>query len=142
MLILTDILEVIPVRKIISLLLISVILCFTLTGCDSDNKVKELYFTDENGKKIPDGEVIEVEFVGSYISYQLNWKAVNEDGSAADVEFIANTDKVIVSEFGLVTFLDRDITASVAILAKDGSEKKDIIMLVPKLRGGGNIKFE
>ena len=142
MLILTDILEVIPVRKIISLLLISVILCFTLTGCDSDNKVKELYFTDENGKKIPDGEVIEVEFVGSYISYQLNWKAVNEDGSAADVEFIANTDKVIVSEFGLVTFLDRDITASVAILAKDGSEKKDIIMLVPELRGGGNIKFE
>ena len=130
-------------RKVISLLLISVIFCFTLAGCgSSDKSVKEIYFTDENGKKIPDGEVIEVEFEGSYISYQLNWKAVNEDGSAADVEFIANTDRVIVSEFGLVTFLDRDATASVAILAKDGSEKKDIIMLVPKLRGGGNIKFE
>ena len=103
---------------------------------------REIYFVDENGEKIPDGQNIEVEFIGSYISYQLNWKIIAEDATEKEVEFISNNEFVIVNSLGLVTFLDKEASAEITILAKDGSGKKDVITLMPKLKGGGDIEFD
>ena len=103
---------------------------------------QEIYFVDANGEKIPDGENIEVEFIGSYISYQLNWKIIAPDVTEKEVEFISNNEFVLVDNLGLVTFLDKEASAEITILAKDGSGKKDVITLMPQLKGGGNIDFE
>ena len=103
---------------------------------------KEIYFVDENGEKIPDGVSIEYEFEGSVISYQLNWVLVAEDTTQKEVEFISNSEFVIVSNTGLVTFLDTSASADITVMAKDGSGKKDVITLMPKLKGGGNVDFD
>lgn len=103
---------------------------------------KEIYFVDENGEKIPDGVSIEYEFEGSVISYQLSWVLVAEDTTQKEVEFISNSEFVIVSNTGLVTFLDTSASADITVMAKDGSGKKDVITLMPKLKGGGNVDFD
>ena len=106
---------------------------------------QEIYCTDANGVKIPDGEKIEVEFVGANISYKIYWQIIAPDATEKEVEFTSNNELVEVSLYGaekncaLVTFFDKEASAEITILAKDGSGKKDIIMLMPKLKGGGDI---
>ena len=103
---------------------------------------KDIYFVDENGEKIPDGVDIEYSFEGSTISYQLHWVLVSEDTTQKEVEFISNNDLVIVTNTGLVTFLDTEAFAEITIMAKDGSGKVDTITLLPALKGGGEIEFD
>ena len=124
-------------RKIISAILLLATCTVFLAGCrSSELSVKDLYFTYENGEKIPDGVDMEVDFEGSVISYQLYWKLETRKGENVGVRFVSDTDKVIVSDSGLVTFLDVNAVARIAVIADNGSGKKDVITLVPILKGG------
>jgi hypothetical protein len=112
------------------------------------NLCQEIYFVDANGEKIPDGENIEVVFEGSSISYKLYWEIIAPDATEKEVEFISNNDLVKLSLYGkeknciLVTFVDKEASAEITILAKDGSGKKDVITLMPEMKDGGDIDFD
>jgi len=124
-------------------MLLAVIICCTLlVGCgSSESTVEDIYFTYENGEKIPDGVNIEYSLEDSVISYQLYWKVVTDSDEELEIEFASNNENVLVSKSGLVTFVDKFSTAQIAIRAKDGSGKSDVITLVPVLKGG-KIEFE
>ena len=117
------------------------ILGIAIEDARAEKLCTDIYFVDENGEKIPDGVIIEYELEKGSINYQLHWVLVAEDTTQKEIEFVSNNPFVTVDSTGRVTFLKDDASAEITIMAKDGSMKTDTIILVPKLKGGGNIDF-
>jgi len=132
---------VVIIECILAIFLVS-IFGLAIEDARAERLCKEIYFVDENGEKIPDGVNIEYSFEGSVISYQLSWVLVAEDTTQKEVEFISNNELVLVTNTGLVTFLDTEASAEITVMAKDGSGKTDTIVLMPTLKGGGQVGFE
>ena len=98
---------------------------------------EEIYFTDENGEKIEDGEMIEIALTDTNISYQLYWVMITGKTSNREVVFESDNPSVKVNSVGLVTFLDEP-AVTITIRTIDGSGKTDSITFIPK-RGGGTV---
>ena len=98
---------------------------------------EEIYFVDEHGEKIEDGEMIEFTLTDTNISYQLHWIMITGKTSNREVVFESDNPMVKVNSVGLVTFLD-DVAAVITVRTIDGSGKTDSITLIPK-RGGGIV---
>ena len=91
-----------------------------------------LYFVDESGEKIADGEMIEFKLTDANMSYQLHWVMETDKTSNKEVVFESDNPLVKVNSLGLVTFLD-EVSVVITIRAIDGSGKTDSITLVPEL---------
>ena len=130
---------VVILECILAIFLVS-ILGIAIEDARAEKLCKDIYFVDENGEKIPDGVVIEYD--PDDVCYQLHWVLVAEDTTQKEVEFVSNNENVLVDRTtGLVTFREVGASAEITIMAKDGSMKTDTIILVPKLKGGGNVNF-
>ena len=92
---------------------------------------EEIYFTDENGEKIEDGEMIEIALTDTNISYQLYWVMITGKTSNREVVFESDNPSVKVNSVGLVTFLD-ETAVVITVRTIDGSGKTDSITLIPK----------
>lgn len=96
---------------------------------------QDIYFVNDSGEKIEDGEMIEFSVSDTNMSYQLHWIMVAKDTSNKEVVFeSSDPDAVKVNSLGLVTFFD-EVDVVITIRVIDGSGKTDSITLVPK-RGG------
>ena len=111
---------------------------------DAINKkaVTEIYFTYQDGTKIEDEvEYLQVELSDTVRDVQLYWTVLPDNASNQKVGFsCSRPESVIVSESGLVTFID-DIDVRITITTLDGSYITDTIVLVPKIEisGGGEL---
>ena len=90
-----------------------------------------IYFVDESGEEIPDGEMIEFKLTDSNMSYQLKWIMETDKTSNKEVVFESSNPLVKVNSLGLVTFLD-EVSVVITVRAIDGSGKTDSITLVPE----------
>ena len=95
---------------------------------------EEIYFVDEHGEKIEDGEMLEYSLVGSDINYQLYWVMETDKTSNKEVTFESSNPLVKVNSEGLVMFIE-EVPVVITIRAVDGSGKSDSITLVPKSGG-------
>lgn len=98
---------------------------------------EEIYFVDDYGEKIEDGEMIEVVLTDTTISYQLYWTMITGKTSNREVVFESDNPMVKVNSVGLVTFLE-ETAVVITIKTIDGSGQSDSITLIPK-RGGGIV---
>ena len=101
----------------------------------------EVYFVYEDGRKIEDGEKLEVELSDTKLSYQLYWNIEPNNAANKSVSFISSKPEyVLVDSNGLVTFLvETDVTIMIKTL--DGSNKSDSILLVPKRNTSGDVEI-
>ena len=100
--------------------------------------VQDIYFTDENGVKIEDEQVLIVEITDSNSSVKLHYMIVSEKAAEKTVEFSSSHPSVLVDSTGVVTFLDR-VSVEIIVRATDGSEKYDSIRLAIKQSDGGDV---
>ncbi len=132
---------IVLVECVLAVLLISVF-GLAIFGTNKTKMITDLYFTYQDGTKIEDEvEYIQVELTDSVRDYQLYWVVAPEDASNQKVSFSCDRpDSVIVSESGLVTFID-DIDVRITVTTLDGSYITDTIVLVPKIdiSGGGDL---
>ena len=98
---------------------------------------QDIYFVDDSGEKIEDGEMIEFTVSDTNMSYQLHWIMIAKDTSNKEVVFESSDPLVKVNSLGLVTFLE-EVDVVITIRVIDGSGKTDKITLVPK-RGGRSV---
>ena len=101
--------------------------------------VTDLYFTYQDGTKIEDGITLEVELSDSVRDVQLYWAVLPDDASEQKVSFTCSKpDAAVVNDAGVVTFFV-DVSVTITVQSLDGSNKTDVIVIVPKLKLGGNV---
>lgn len=98
----------------------------------------EIYFTDENGNRLEDEAMIEVELTDSNMSYQLYWVEKPDNTTDKSVRFICDNELIEISEDGLVTFF-AETTAQIVVVTADGGEQQATIILYPKRNTGGDV---
>jgi hypothetical protein len=108
---------------------------------NSDVKCNEIYFVYENGEKIEDGKIIEVELSDTKMSYQLHYVITPDKATDKSVSFISSKpNEVSVSATGQVTFL-RETDVTIIVRTLDGSSKSDTITLIPKRNTSGDVEI-
>lgn len=128
---------VVLVECILAVLLISF---FGQEIYNAKNNVKttEIYFTNEEGERLQDNAVIEVELSDSALSYQLHWVAKPKNISNKKVVFVSDNEDVVVDSYGLVTFFEES-TVLITVKSADGSNKTATIILTPKRNTEGDV---
>lgn len=122
---------VVIIECILAVLLVS-FMGRAIENFDRKTYAEKIYFIDENGERLENNAIIEVEITDMNISYQLDWVVEPNNTSNKDVVFVSSRpDEVIVDNTGLVTFLvDSDVI--ITIKTTDGSEITASITLVVK----------
>ncbi len=128
---------VVLVECIFAVLLISF---FGQAIYNNNNTVEcaEIYFTYENGDKIEDDKVIEVELTDTNLSYQLHVSIYPQNATNKKLSFTSSRDEVVVDSKGLVTFYS-EVGVTITVKTLDGSNKMDTIILVPKRNTSSDV---
>ena len=128
---------VVLVECILAVLLISF---FGQEIYNAKNNVKttEIYFINEQGERLQNDAIVEVELSDSALSYQLHWVAKPKNVSNKKVVFVSDNEDVVVDSYGLVTFFEES-TVLITIKTADGSNKTATIILTPKRNTEGDV---
>ncbi len=97
-------------------------------------QVKEIYFIDEEGYRLPEDFFFDPEIE----TYQLRWVIKPENAENKEVLFLCSNDQVTISEDGLVSFNGVIDNPTITIISKDSMKTAKITFIRYSI-GGGDI---
>ncbi|MBR5439061.1 MAG: hypothetical protein IKV61_02470 [Clostridia bacterium] len=90
----------------------------------------DIYFVDEQGNRLENNAMIEVDISDTKTNYQLLYVIEPKAASEKKVEFSATPNEyVIIDKYGNVTFLKEYVDVAITIHTTDGSGKQATIRL-------------